>query len=70
MSYLFVGRGKYDSKYDSHIWKSFVGAAVATMGIIPYVVIALAYIAGRVFDSVVNCFQRLQVHLHLHEAHQ
>ncbi|KAI4246713.1 MAG: hypothetical protein L6R42_009811 [Xanthoria sp. 1 TBL-2021] len=36
VSYLFVGRGKYHSKYDSRVWKSFVGAAVATMGIIPF----------------------------------
>ncbi|KAI4230870.1 MAG: hypothetical protein LQ349_005971, partial [Xanthoria aureola] len=41
VNYLYVARGKYGSQYDSRVWKSFVGAAVATMGIIPFTFIFL-----------------------------
>ncbi|KAI4225471.1 MAG: hypothetical protein L6R36_003903 [Xanthoria steineri] len=41
VNYLYVARGKYGSQYDPRVWKSFVGAAVATMGIIPFTFIFL-----------------------------
>lgn len=42
VNYLYAAWIQHDSENNPRIWKNFVGAAVATMGIIPYVPTALA----------------------------
>ena len=54
VNYLYVAWIQHGSKSDSRIWKSFVGAAMATMGIIPYVTTALAWVAAHLIDLVAD----------------
>ncbi|KAL8908881.1 MAG: hypothetical protein Q9171_005278 [Xanthocarpia ochracea] len=42
VNYLYVAWGAYNSTYDTRVWKGFVGAAVGTIGIVPFTLIFMA----------------------------
>ncbi|KAL8787676.1 MAG: hypothetical protein Q9213_002107 [Squamulea squamosa] len=42
VNYLYVAWGSYNSTYDARVWKGFVGAAVGTIGIVPFTLIFMS----------------------------
>ncbi|KAL8809720.1 MAG: hypothetical protein Q9223_003108 [Gallowayella weberi] len=42
VNYLSVAWGAYNSTYDTRVWKSYVAAAVGTIGIVPFTLIFMA----------------------------